>query len=106
MIFTVHFGPERKIVLAREITKIHEEHLRFTLEEAKAYYEEREIKGEFVLVLEGKQIEKTDTFSEAPIEELMEQYLEAGLEKKEAMKKVAKEKGMTKSEVYQYLCKK
>ena len=99
------FGGERKIVLAREITKIHEEFLRMTLEEAIKYYDEKDIKGEFVVLVEGKEKSKDDIVSELSIEELMEQYLEEGLDKKEAMKKVAKDKGITKSEVYKYLLK-
>ena len=96
------FGEERRIVLAREITKVYEEYLRFTLKEAVEYYEEKLIKGEFVIVLEGK--EKEDpTVSEESVEELMKKYLDEGFDKKEAMKKVAKDKGMTKSEVYKQL---
>ncbi len=97
------FGGDRKVVLAREITKIHEEFLRFTLEEAKEYYEEREVKGEFVLLVEGKKTEEDTIVSKQTIEELMELYLNDGVDKKEAMKRVAKEKGITKSEVYKYL---
>ena len=94
------FGEDRKIVLAREITKIHEEFLRFTLEEASEYYnDEEKIKGEFVIVLEGKEIEEEGP-SEESIEDLMKKYLEKGIDKKEAMKQVAKDKNITKSEVY------
>ena len=96
------FGPDRKIVLSREITKIYEEHLRFSLEEAKEYYNEKEIKGEFVIILEGKPICETETKNE-PIEILMEQYEREGIDRKEAMKKVAKDKNISKSEVYKYL---
>lgn len=97
------FGESRKVVLARELTKIHEEFLRMTLKEAKEYYEENDIKGEFVVLVEGKE---QDNFEEAvtdSIEDLMEKYLNEGLDKKEAMKKVAKDKNITKSEVYKYL---
>lgn len=100
------FGGDRKIVLAREITKIHEEYIRLSLEEAVEYYEEKDIKGEFVVLVEGKKIEKEGIISELTIEELMEQYLSEGFDKKEAMKKVAKDKGITKSEVYKYLINK
>lgn len=95
------FGGDRKIVLAREITKIHEEMLRLSIDEAIKYYEENEIKGEFVIVVEGapkKEIEVTET-----IQELMEQYLKEGIDKKEAMKLVAKKKNLSKSEVYKEL---
>lgn len=100
--FKEAFGGERRVVLAREITKIHEEMLRFSLDEAIKYYEENDVKGEFVIVLEGVTIkaEEEDTQS---IIELMEKYLEEGYDKKEAMKIVAKQKGISKSEVYKEL---
>ena len=100
------FGGERKVVLARELTKIHEEFLRMTLEEANEYYAERDVKGEFVVLVDGNKEEKENLVSDVSIEELMETYLNEGLDKKEAMKKVAKEKGVTKSEVYKYLLSK
>ena len=99
----VAFGGERKIVLARELTKIHEEFLRMTLEEAKEYYEEKDIKGEFVVLVEGNEEEKSNPVSEYSIEDLMNQYMDEGMDKKEAMKRVAKDKGITKSEVYKHL---
>ncbi len=98
------FGGERKIVLSREITKIFEEHLRFTIEEAVKYYEDLNIKGEFVIILEGAKKEKE--IIEGTIEELMETYINQGLNEKEAMKKVAKEKGISKSMVYAQVKKK
>ncbi|MBR3281501.1 MAG: 16S rRNA (cytidine(1402)-2'-O)-methyltransferase [Clostridia bacterium] len=97
------FGDDRKVVFARELTKIHEEYLRMTLKEAKAYYEEKEIKGEFVVLVEGKTIDEKANISQESIEDLMKKYLSEGLDKKDAMKKVAKEKGITKSEVYKHL---
>ena len=101
--FKEAFGGDRRIVLAREITKIHEEMLRLTVDEAIAYYEENEVKGEFVIVLEG--VHKKEEIVEETIKELMEQYLEEGYDKKEAMKLVAKKKGISKSEVYKELLK-
>ncbi len=101
--FKEAFGGERRIVLAREITKIHEEMLRLNLNEAIEYYEENEVKGEFVIVLEG--VHKKEEVVEETIKELMEQYLEEGYDKKEAMKLVAKKKGISKSEVYKELLK-
>lgn len=92
------FGENRRIVLSREITKIHEEHLRFTIKEAINYYEDEEVKGEFVVLLEGappKEIIITDS-----VEDLMKKYIEEGLSEKDAMKRVAKDKNMTKSQVY------
>ncbi len=95
------FGGDKRIVLGREITKIHEEMMRMTVQEAIDYYEENDVKGEFVIVVEGapKIVEEvTET-----IEELMERYLDEGMDKKEAMKLVAKEKGVSKSEVYKVM---
>ena len=100
------FGGERRIVLARELTKIHEEFLRMTLEEALEYYAEKEIKGEFVVLIEGSKKEDENSYNEVTIDVLMEKYLKEGIDKKEAMKKVAKDKGITKSEVYKYLINK
>ncbi|MBQ9279766.1 MAG: 16S rRNA (cytidine(1402)-2'-O)-methyltransferase [Clostridia bacterium] len=92
------FGGERRIVLAREVTKIHEEFLRLSIDEAISYYEENEVKGEFVIVLEGAP-KKEEVVLET-VQELMDMYLKEGYDKKEAMKLVAKKKGISKSEVY------
>ena len=89
--------------IAREITKIHEEFLRMTLSEAKKYYKHLDIKGEFVVLVEGKMVENSEKYSDESVEDLMQKYLEEGLEKKEAMKKVAKDKGISKSQVYKEL---
>ncbi|MGN1202690.1 MAG: 16S rRNA (cytidine(1402)-2'-O)-methyltransferase [Eubacterium sp.] len=65
------FGSNRKISLCRELTKIHEEVLRFTLDEAKEYYSAHEPKGEFVLVLEGlTETEKNDITLEEALEQV------------------------------------
>lgn len=101
--FKTAFGGDRRIVLAREITKIHEEMLRFTIDEAIDYYNENDIKGEFVIVLEGAS--KKEEVIEETIPELMEQYIKEGYDKKEAMKLVAKKKGISKSEVYKAMLK-
>ena len=100
-----NFGGERRVVLAREITKIHEEFLRGTLDEVIYYYdeEEQDVKGEFVIVLEGAP--KEEEVVEETIPELMAIYLEEGYDKKEAMKMVAKKKGISKSEVYKEMLK-
>ena len=101
--FKTAFGGERRIVLAREITKIHEEMLRFTIDDAIKYYEENEIKGEFVIVLEGTPKVEEEVIQ--TIKELMDEYLEEGYDKKEAMKMVAKKKNISKSEVYKEMLK-
>ena len=101
-------GGERKIALCRELTKKFEEILRTTLSEALDYYEKNEPKGEFVLVIEGidrneeKEAQKSN-WLEMEIEDHLNIYLEKGLDKKEAMKAVAKDRGISKSEVYKAL---
>lgn len=98
----------RKITVCRELTKRHETAFATTLEEAISYYENNEPKGECVLVLEGKsrteiREEEISRWEEMSIEEHMEHYLSQGMEKKEAMKRVAKDRGVGKREVYQAL---
>ena len=99
---------ERKITLCRELTKKFETVFPTTLENALQYYEENEPRGEYVLVMEGKSLsqkkqEQQESFAQMPIEEHMKIYEEQGIEHKEAMKLVAKERGISKRDVYQYL---
>ena len=96
---------DRRVTVCRELTKKHETALLTTLQEALAFYEAEGVKGECVLVLEGVSAEalekeKQDSFLELSIEEHMERYLAQGLEKKEAMKAVAADRGLSKREVY------
>lgn len=98
------FGGSRQISLCRELTKIHEEVLRFTLEEAQRYYAEHEPKGEFVLVVQGASDEITDKIS---VEEALGQVrklVEMGERPVDACKAVAKESGYKKSELYSFFC--
>lgn len=101
---------ERKITLCRELTKKFETVFPTTMEGALEYYEENDPRGEYVLVIEGKSLsqkeaEKQAQVSEMSIEEHMEKYISQGMDKKEAMKVVAKERGISKRDVYQYLLK-
>lgn len=101
---------ERKITLCRELTKKFETVFTTTMEGALEYYEENDPRGEYVLVIEGKSLsqkeaEKQAQVSEISIEEHMEKYISQGMDKKEAMKVVAKERGISKRDVYQYLLK-
>ncbi|MCM1175708.1 MAG: 16S rRNA (cytidine(1402)-2'-O)-methyltransferase [Blautia sp.] len=101
----------RKITLCRELTKKFETILPITLEEALAYYETQEPRGEYVIVLEGKsRREKKEAEKEfwqaMPIEEHMAYYEKEGMDRKSAMKQVAKDRGVTKREIYQYLLNK
>lgn len=98
----------RRITICRELTKKHETAFVTTLEEACIYYEANEPKGECVLVIEGKsreelKQEEVAKWEEMSIEEHMDYYLKQGTDKKEAMKKVAKDRGITKRDVYQQL---
>ena len=99
---------ERKITLCRELTKKFETVFPTTLKNALQYYEENEPRGEYVLVMEGKSLsqkkqEQQESFAQMPIEEHMKIYEEQGIDHKEAMKLVAKERGISKRDVYQYL---
>lgn len=102
-----HLG-NRKITVCRELTKKHETVFAATLEEAVTYYEANTPKGECVLVLAGKsreqmQEEERKQWEEMTIEEHMEVYLKQGMDKKTAMKAVAKDRGVSKRDIYQYL---
>ncbi len=92
------FG-DRKLSLCRELTKIHEEVLRTTISGAIEKYEVIEPKGEFVLVLEGKSEEDTPFWESMSIKEHFAHYAE-NLSDADAMKAVAKDRGISKSEVY------
>ena len=101
---------ERKITLCRELTKKFETVFPTTLENALQYCEENEPRGEYVLVMEGKSLlqkkqEQQENFANMPIEDHMKIYEEQGFDRKEAMKLVAKERGISKRDVYQYLLK-
>lgn len=90
---------DRKIVLARELTKIHEEFIRgdinLLLDKAE------EIKGEIVLIIEANKNEKENDFAKLSIEEQYNLYKEQGLDKKDIIKKIAKNKNVNKNEIYQ-----
>ena len=96
---------ERQIRILRELTKIHESVLFFTLPEAVRYFEEIEPKGEMVLVIEGKDKEEIRQQSRQEWEKIsmaehVQQYILQGLSEKDAMKQVAKDRGISKRDVY------
>lgn len=98
----------RKITVCRELTKRHETAFAVTLEEAVAHYEANPPKGECVLVIEGKSREEAreeerKQWEEMTIEDHMEVYTKQGMDKKSAMKAVAKDRGVSKRDIYQYL---
>ena len=99
---------DRRISICKELTKKHETVFRTTLREAAAYYEEHEPRGEYVLVIEGRSREELikeerAQWEEIPLKDHMALYMEKGLSKKDAMKQVAKDRGVGKREVYQML---
>ncbi|MBR4795466.1 MAG: 16S rRNA (cytidine(1402)-2'-O)-methyltransferase [Lachnospiraceae bacterium] len=98
----------RSISVVKELTKLHENVNRTTLPDAISYYEENEPKGEYVLVIEGKSKEECENevkaqFEELSIEDHVNKYVDSGMDKKEAMKVVAKERGISKRDVYNAL---
>ena len=98
----------RKISIFRELTKKHETVFAATMEEALAYYNNHEPKGECVMVIEGKsrdeiRAEEQAHWEEMTIEEHMEYYESQGIDRKEAMKRVAKDRGIGKRDVYKAL---
>ena len=99
---------ERKITLCRELTKKFETVMPTTLEQALEYYKTEEPRGEYVLVVEGKSLEEKRqeqiaSWEAMSIEEHMAYYENQGMDNKSAMKQVAKDRGVGKREIYQYL---
>lgn len=94
-------GGERRISLCRELTKLNEEVLRFTLSEAVAYYGEREPRGEYVLILDGASADvSSEDFSALSPEEHVRKYTDEGMTRKDAIKAAARDRGMSKSDFY------
>ena len=99
---------DRQVSVCRELTKKHETVCQATLEEACAYYRAHEPRGECVLVIRGRSREELRRESqrkweELSLEEHMRYYADQGADRKEAMKRVAKDRGISKREVYQAL---
>ncbi len=105
-----HLGEGRRATVCRELTKRYETAFLTTLGEAASFYEANEPKGECVLVIAGKSREELDAeeksrWEEMSVPEHMQMYLDQGMEQKEAMKKVAKDRGVPKREIYKVLVK-
>ena len=99
---------DRKIAICRELTKRYEEKKLSTISEMLQWYEENEPRGEYVLVVDGKSFEEIaeeekKTWEAMTIEEHMAVYEGQGIDRKEAMKLVAKDRGISKRDVYQAL---
>ena len=102
---------DRKVSICRELTKKFEEVNVTTLEQAVSFYKANEPRGEYVLVLEGKSLEeqeeeKRQSWKEMSIEDHMKYYEDEGFSHKDAMKKVAADRGVGKREIYQALLEK
>ena len=91
---------DRQISIARELTKIHEEIFRGSIKEARKKYEIENPRGEFVLVLKGGESIEIDPYENISIKEHIISYMEEGLSKRDAVKKVAEIRGIPKNLVY------
>ncbi|MGN0687120.1 MAG: 16S rRNA (cytidine(1402)-2'-O)-methyltransferase [Oscillospiraceae bacterium] len=94
------FGGDRYCALCRELTKVHEEVLRGTLEELCRYYGQTEPRGEYVIVVEGAQPQEAAAFTPEQAAEYAKQLILGGEKMSEACKKAAKETGCSKQEIY------
>ena len=103
-------GGDRRLTICRELTKRHEEKLQMTLADSLSYYEFNEPRGEYVLIIAGRSREEMKKEEQAgwealSLEEHMAHYESQGIDRKEAMKCVAKDRGVSKRDIYQALLK-
>lgn len=101
-------GSDRRLTICKELTKRYEQKMQTTFDDALRYYAENEPRGEYVLVIEGKSFEKIaeeekKSWESMTLEEHMQVYESQGVDHKEAMKLVAKDRGISKRDVYQAL---
>lgn len=99
-----YFG-NRRISIARELTKVHEECLYTTIDDAIEYYKDNNPKGEYVLIVEGmstndKNNEAAQEFEAMTVTEHVKMLIDGGMDKKEAIKKAALDRGLAKRDVY------
>ena len=104
-------GSGRELTICREPTERYEENVQMTLGESLQYYRENDPRGEYVLVLQGKSFgeiaeEEKKNWESMTLEEHMQIYESRGIDRKEAMKLVAKDRGISKRDVYQELMRK
>lgn len=103
-------GGDRRLTICRELTKRHEEKMQTTFTDSLAYYEVNEPRGEYVLIIAGRSREEMKKEEQAgwealSLEEHMAHYESQGIDRKEAMKRVAKDRGVSKRDIYQALLK-
>lgn len=94
------FGPERRISLCRELTKLHEQILRMTLGEALAYYTENDPRGEYVLILEGAAEASEEALTLEDAVSLALERIASGASKKDAVREISRETGFPKNALY------
>ncbi len=99
------FGGERQVVFTKELTKKYENCIRLQLKNSVDYFTANPPLGEFVVIIEGKDEEELKSeaqsvWNDIPVDRHVQKYIDEGLDKKEAIKKVAKERGLSKREVY------
>ena len=94
------FGTDRRISLCRELTKLHEEVLRMTLQEASDYYEEHDPRGEYVLILEGATAPAEEEISLEEALQLVQNKMAQGVRRKDAVKEVSALTGIAKNVLY------
>lgn len=99
--FSAAFGGDRKISLCRELTKLHEQVFRTTLQEAVAFYTENEPRGEFVLIVEGAPFSEETSASLEDALTLTDKLIASGLSKKDAVRQAAKDTGFSKNTLYE-----
>lgn len=100
-----YFGEDRQIALCRELTKLNEEVSRTTIGGAVKFYEEKDPRGEYVLIVAGASIEAKADYPEDPVEHV-EMLVESGMSKKDAIKAAAKARGVAKNDIYSLVMKK
>ena len=98
-----NFGNDRNIAICRELTKIHEEVLRMTIGEAVEYYNVNDPRGEYVLVIEGKNADDSENITIEQALAQVQKLIDMGEKPTEACKAVAKETGFKKGELYSAL---
>lgn len=97
------FGGDRRIALARELTKLHEEIIRTTIDGAIEHYAEKSPRGEYVLVIEGATESQTDEecfWQKMSVKEHVDKYIAEGMSQKDAIKATATDRGVPKREIY------
>ncbi len=95
----------RNIALCRELTKLNEEINRTTVEDAIRLYNTKEPRGEYVLIIEGVKAEKREEWASLTVEEHVNFYVSNGMDKMDAIKRTAKDRGVPKGEIYKQIIK-